>query len=276
MKKILVLLLALFLSNAYAKTYKVFIGTSAGSTSDVMTRMIFDKVSKETGDTFVIINKPGAALLVSYQAFLAESKNDPNVILYSVAQMVVPSYITNPELKTDPLNEIKGLTMLQKIHYQLVVRSDSKINTVKDIKGKLNIGSTNKMSDLLFQREFPVGDFATIAYKSENETITALLKGEIDIANGHTINTLVKVHQDKLKVLRPYPDVVSVHGYSVATNFPEEERRRLGKIISNIILSPEISNWILNTTGIPAEGGTGERYDKFILDYKRAAFELFK
>jgi tripartite-type tricarboxylate transporter receptor subunit TctC len=146
----MMLLLSMAATLSFAETYKVIVGTPPGSGSDTQARRVFDLVSKETGDTFIIMNKPGGAFVVSYRVFQEESKTSPNVLLLTHGSTLITSYVTNVDQKLDPLTETKGLIAFQRIRHFIVVREESNIQTAKDIKGKLNIGySTHQKMKVL-------------------------------------------------------------------------------------------------------------------------------
>lgn len=266
MKKIITtLILTLFLCVSHAKTYKVFIGTSPGSASDIQTRKLFDEVSKETGDTFVILNKPGAAFLVAYKAFMEESKTNQNVILFNVISSLITAYITNPNGEIDPNNELKGLMPLQKVHYFVVVRSNSNYKTASDLVGKINIASTSVLSELLIKKYLAHASYQIVPYKSENDSMFALLKNEIDVASSHNINTALLANKDKLRVIKVYPEnMIGAVGYSVPKDFPEDEKRKLSLVMNKVVKSTEFSSWMKETTGFEPEGGSGEKYDEIL------------
>lgn len=257
--------------SCFAKTYKVYVGTPPGSTSDMQARMIFDSVSKQTGDTFVILNRPGAGFVISYRAFLEDSKNNPDVILFSISSMLLP------DSKMDPINEIKGLVLLHKIHYFLVALEDSKFKTVGDIKGKLNVSITSPTSEILVTKNFPNSGVQTIPFKSENDALMSLLKKEIDLSSSNNMNSGLSSHKDKLRVIKAYPDnFFGFVGYSVPMNFPEDDKIRLNSAINKALESPEIRNWFKDIVGEYPSGGSPEQYDKMTRHVKKELETLHK
>ena len=255
-KLIMILCMMLFASFANAKTYKVFLGTPAGSGSDIQTRKLFDEVSKETGDTFVVLNKPGANFLISYNAFLEEVKNGQPAILYNATTLSIAL------MNKGETPEVKGLIALHKVHYYLVVKEESYIKTVSDMK-KLNIGSTSLVSELLLKTYLSGIDYAIIPYKSENESTLALLKNEVDAISTNSLNNLLLSQPDKFRMLSVYPEnVVGITGYSVSKDFSEVDRKQLNSVMNKIIRSSEYSTWMKNTFGINVEGGSVNRYDE--------------
>lgn len=276
MKKIMATLaLALFAFAASAETYKVIIGTPPGSGSDIQTRKVFDIVSRETGDKFIYMNKPGGAFVISYRAFQEEAKDSPNVLLLTHGSTLMSAYVTHANQNMDPMTETKGLIAFQRIQHFIVVRDDSPIRTAKDIGGKLNIGYSSLFSEPLVRSRFK-GDFQFVPYKSENEATQALLTKEIDMTASHSLNTLLLAHKDKLRKITPYSSAQDQHiGYSVPVSMPEADRRRLNQAIDKVLKRPDIQEWFKETTDLPPEGGSPEHYEAMIKTSREGIRALF-
>lgn len=269
MKNVLIFVLCLFLNFAHAKTYKVYLGTSPGSASDIQTRKLFDDVSRETGDTFIVLNKPGANFLVAYKSFIEDSKTNKDVILFNTSSIMLTAYVNEPTLGIDPINDVKGLMMLQKVNYFLAVREDSVYKNLSDIKGKINIAITSSVSELLVKKYLVGVDYQIIPYKSENESMAALLKGEVDVASTHNINTLLNTQKEKFRILKPYPqNMIGTVGYSVPLDFPEDDKKRLNRAMNNALKTEEFNNM-----GVEFVGGSGEKYDE---QQKKTLGEIIK
>lgn len=258
-----------------AETYKVIIGTPPGSGSDAQTRKVFDLVSKDTGDKFVFLNRPGGSFVISYRAFQEEAKNTPNVLLLTHASTLMSAYVTHTDQNLDPMNETKGLIAFQRLQQFIVVRQDSNIRTANDITGKLNIGYASLFAEPLFRSKFK-GDFQFVPYKSENDATHALLAKEVDMIGTHSLNTLVLAHKDKLRKITPYGSAYDQHiGYSVPASMPEADRRRLNQAIDRVLKRPEIQQWFKETTDFPAEGGSPDHYDAMIRNSRDTIRLLF-
>ena len=270
-KKLFTILFGLVvLSNlSHAETYKIYMGVPAGSLSDVYTRKLYDHVNKITGDTFVIVNKPGADQMVAYQLFIEESRTNPNVIFSSGTSSLVASSIFRPELKLDPLSETKSLITILKVHYYLVARTDSPIKSIKDVTGKLNVGSSNATNNALFVGAKFDKDVQLIPFKGDNEIITSLLQKEIDLASIISINPLLYTYKDKIKVIADFNPVVGAVGYSVAKNFPDEKLQRINRALNQVVHHPDIKQWFVTTMGSAPVGGTPAEYDTIINRFKQ-------
>jgi tripartite-type tricarboxylate transporter receptor subunit TctC len=264
-KLLLVLSLALITGLAQAKTYKVFVGTPAGSGADVQTRKLFTEVSKETGDTFVVVNKPGANFVISYNAFLEDAKGGNSAIMFSPTALQLALHDRNETF------EGKGLVVLHKINYFVATRSDSPIKAAADIKN-LNIGSAFAVSELLVKQY--LSDNNVIPYKSDNEATMALLKGEVPAVSTNSMNNALVANADKIKVINAFPqNVVGMSAYAVNKEFPEAERAKLNEVINKVIKGEEFKTWLKSVFSLNVEGGSTARYDEL---NNRLLGELFK
>lgn len=280
MIKLFTVLIGLFLytSITWAETYKVYIGNSAGSLSDVYTRKIFDRVEKITDDNFIIINRPGAEQMVAYQSMLEESKTNPNVIYSSGTSTQVASYFSQPELKLDPLKDTKSLILVTRVQYHLIVKQNSNINSIADIKGPVNIGSSNNTNNTLIRLSNFNSSVQTIPYKSDNEVILALLKDEIQIASAISLNPLIRTHKDSIKIISNFDNlnVTGATGYTVPNNFSEEKLNKLNQAINQVLQQPDIRAWFREFMGTFPVGGVPDQYTQVLQQFKRVIYDKSK
>lgn len=262
-------------SLSHAETYKIYVGNSAGSPSDVYTRKIFDHVEKITGDTFLVINKPGANQMLAYQSFIEESRHNPNVIYSSGTATQVASYVVHPELKLDPLKDSKSLITVAKVHYHLLVNNSSAIKSSKDLKGKLNIGTSNSTTTTLINKSNFSADIQFIPYKSDTEVILALLKNEIDVASAISLNPLIRTHKDKLRIVTSFEElnISGATGYTVANNFPKEKFKKIHAALEQVLKHPDIQQWFVTNMGTTTVGGKPEQYDQIIQRFKKVILD---
>lgn len=274
-KKLFTILLGLVVLTAHAETYKIYIGNSAGSLSDVYTRKIFDQVEKITGDNFVVVNRPGADQMVAYQAMLDESRTNTNVIYSSGTATQAASYALHPELKLDPLRDTKSVITVAVVHYHLIVKADSPIKSMKDIQGRVNIGVSNATTTTLIARSKLGAEVQTIPYKSDNEIILALLKNEIPVASAISLNPLIYTHRDNIRIISSFENlnVTGATGYTVAQNFPNEKLRNLNRAINQVLDHPDIRDWFKKSMGTYPAGGTPAQYDNVIRQFKKVVVD---
>ena len=272
-KKLFTILFGLLVltSLSHAETYKVYVGNTAGSPSDVYTRKIFEVVGTVTKDNFVVINKPGVDQLIAYQAFLEESKTNPNVIFSGGTATHAASYSVHPELKLDPLKDTKGVITVLKVHYHLVVNASSAVKTAADIKNsKLNIGSSNATSSKLIELANFGSGVQTIPYKADTDVVMALMQRTLDVGTVLSFNQLLKVHKDKLRIISSFEQLnaVGTVGYSVAKSFPDARVKELNRAIDFALHTPEIQSWFKDTMSSIPVGGSPAEYDRALVKFK--------
>ena len=138
MRKIF-LILAMLCSMAQAETYRVYIPFAAGSSPDVLVRKVLDVAQMKSTDIFVAFNKPGAEGMIAYRAFLEDAS--PKILATTTALLL------NGDLNVQ--DQTKSMIFYFKLGFLLVASKDSNLNTISDVKGKLNVGSAGRNQDIL-------------------------------------------------------------------------------------------------------------------------------
>ena len=115
-------------AGARAETYpdkiiKVVIPFAAGGPNDVIGRPLFEKMSEQLGQSFIVENRPGAQGRTATQS-VAKSPPDGYTLL-----MTTGSHIANAALYTglpyDPITDFIGITMVAESYgLAMVVRKD--------------------------------------------------------------------------------------------------------------------------------------------------------
>ena len=272
-KKLFTILFGLFVltSLSHAETYKVYVAYAPGSPSDIYIRKMFDTAQKYTADNYVVINKPGADQMVGYQAFIEESKTNPNVLFSSGTASHVSSYLIHPELKQDPLGETRSIIAITKVSYFLVGTVDSPFNSIKDIKGKVNIGVGNASSAALLKLVDFNADVQLIPYKSDNDILMSVLSKEIPVGSVLSINNLLKVHKDRIKVIGHLDDfgIVGAVGVHAPKTMSDERAKQLNATLNQVFKDADFKKWWTDTYGLPLVGGAPEAYDRLINNFKQ-------
>lgn len=277
-KKLFTILFGLLVltSLSHAETYKIYIGVPAGALSDNYTRKLVQHLERETGDNFVIINKPGADQLVAYREFLAESKTNLNVIYHSGTGTHVTSYVLYPDLKLDPMNDTKSLFVLSRVHYMVCAPKDSSIGGLTDIKGKLNIGSSNATSAMIVKLSNFDPEVQMIPFKDDQEVFVNLLSKTIPVAMCVSINPMIKAHKDTIKVVANFDHfLIGAVGYHVPKDFPEDKVKKLNAAMNKAIRDAEFNAWLVDNTGTPV-GGSPDAYDRILSTFKRNLYSKIK
>jgi tripartite-type tricarboxylate transporter receptor subunit TctC len=133
------------------KTIKVVVPVTTGGPSDLVARIVSDKLAASLGQPVIIENRPGASQTVGANA-VAKSAPDGYTLLQAAANMAI-----NPILMSDlPYDTVKDFSPVSLTHltpYVFVVSAQSPIQSVADLlkfirenAAKVSYGTTGQGS----------------------------------------------------------------------------------------------------------------------------------
>ncbi len=206
------LLLLSLPQNAGAADYpdravRVIVPIDAGSTTDVIARMIGERISGPLGQPIVVENRGGAGGSIG-SAIVAKSAPDGYTLLIASSSHTVNPAIY-PSLPYSTTRDFSGVTMLVTLPNILVVSPAKNITSMnalielaKSKPGQLNygsggIGSAAHMSAEQF-RAAAKFDAVHVAFKGTPAVVNELIAGRIDYAFVPITNALPQIRAGKL------------------------------------------------------------------------------
>jgi tripartite-type tricarboxylate transporter receptor subunit TctC len=138
MKKVLLLALAMTLGGAgvaFAQAYptksvRVVVVFPPGGSNDVVARLVFQKVSEQVGQQFIIDNRGGAAGTIGAEV-VAKSPADGYTVMVQSATHLANAHLYK-KLPYDTLNDFIGITTLARQVGMLVVHPSMPVRTTKE------------------------------------------------------------------------------------------------------------------------------------------------
>lgn len=244
----------------------------AGSSPDLMARIVADKAGKILGQAIVVQNKPGAGGNLG-TAVIAHAKPDGYTFGASITGPMVNNTVLYSHLPYDPRKDLAPLTQAVDQPDVLVVPAKSGIKTIqdlmKDIKdhpGKLNFSSTGTGAvsqlaiELLLQK---IGGKAThVPYTSSPKALNALLAGDAQFAALPPIAVMGMVKDGRVRALAvtserrsgALPDIPTMAevgvpgivgsawvGFVAPAKVPVEVQKKLSDTLIQAIHDPEVS-----------------------------------
>ena len=219
MKKLAALLFACLgagvSSAAHADDYpnrpiRMIVPISAGSITDVASRLTAQALQERLGQPVVVINKPGAAMVLGGSEC---AKSDPDGYTLCVVSPDTMSFnpLTVPNLPYNPETFVPVIDMYH-VDEGLMVPVDLHVNTIEELhakavaeSGKLNYGTLGERTttDAFRQwlNEHWKTNFVAIPYKGGGEIISALLENTIDVAKIGVGNMTSQLKEGKIKIL---------------------------------------------------------------------------
>ena len=96
---------------------------AGGSASDVVSRILFDKMSKLMGQPIIVENRPGAGTVIG-ASYVAKAEPDGyTVLVHSSSYTITPS--TYPNAPYDTLRDLTGITPLAFLPQVVVISPGS-------------------------------------------------------------------------------------------------------------------------------------------------------
>jgi tripartite-type tricarboxylate transporter receptor subunit TctC len=145
---IAVLPLAAQSQTAYpTRNIRVIVPSPTGGPSDIVARLLGDKLAASLGKQIVIDNRVGASQIVG-SAIVAKADPDGYTLLQAAANMAIMP-ITVPDLPFDPIKSFAPVTMTHITPYVFIVSGQSPVKTLPELlkfirsnPGKITYGAT--------------------------------------------------------------------------------------------------------------------------------------
>lgn len=192
------------------KPVKLVVAHSPGGGSDVLARLLSQKLGESLKATVVVENKPGAAGNIA-AANVANTAPDGHTFLVTTASVAVnPSLYKAPGYRLG--DNLIGVTQLASVPLALVTNSSLNVRSVTELiaKGKqsgagLNSasngsGTTSHLAAVMFAQATGV-KIVNIPYKGSAPAVTALMAGETDIGFTSVISAKAALDSGRVKPL---------------------------------------------------------------------------
>ena len=171
---------------------RVIVGNSAGSLADVVSRVVFAKVSELLGQQFLIDTRPGAGGTIAGEA-VAKAIPDGYLLLFGSDSVMAIAPHLYTKLGYDPVKDFAGISMIAKIPYCIVVHPSLGVKSVEEFirlakarPGQINystggIGHATHMYMEMFQWKAGIV-LAHVPYKGTGPATQAVLTGEVGVS----------------------------------------------------------------------------------------------
>ena len=205
----------LFSANVVAQNYPnkpvtVIVPFSAGSASDVVTRVLLDKVSNNTGTRFIFDNRPAAGGNVGTAA-LVRAEPDGYTIGISTSGPLAINKILNPDLGYDPEKEIQGIAVFAFLPNVIVVSSTLNINTLAQLTdyvrknpdvgyGSVGNGSSQHLAGAYYE-QLVGAKMLHVPYRVTANMVTDLVAGRVPTSFQLFPNVAGQINSGGIKAL---------------------------------------------------------------------------
>src|SRR6266446_826524 len=205
---------------------KMLVGFSAGGGTDVVARILAQKMTEGLGQSVVVENRPGASGMIAAEA-VAKSPPDGATLMMGTQTTLAVAPTLYRKFGIDPARDFAGVSMAGISPLALVVHPSLPAHSVKDViamakarPGSLNygsggVGTTPHMAGELFALEAGL-KMVHVAYRGEAPAINDLLGGQFHFMFANLSAVVGNVKAGTLRALA----VTSAKRAAVAPEIP--------------------------------------------------------
>ncbi|MGZ8156743.1 MAG: tripartite tricarboxylate transporter substrate-binding protein, partial [Burkholderiales bacterium] len=207
--------LAAFCTASYAQTWpskpiRMLVGFPAGGPTDVVARIVSERVAAQLNQRIVIDNRPGASGNIAVE-LLAKANRDGHTLLYS-SNAIALSPGLYLKLGYDPLKDIAPVTEVGAGCLIFLVHPSLPIKTVQDFidyakarPGQLNYassgtGTSTHLASVLFSQRVGI-QTQHVPYKGTAPSLVDLIGGRVQFLMGAVLTAVPHVKEGKLRAL---------------------------------------------------------------------------
>ena len=273
---------------------RFIVGAVAGSTPDILARLLSPWLSEQLGQQFIIENRPGAGGNVGVEV-VARSRADGYTIL-----LVAPNSAINATLydtlSYDFIRDIAPIAAIMRVPNVMEVNPSVPVKTVPEFityakanPGKLNFaspgnGTTAHMAGELFKMMAGV-NMIHVPYRGGAPAVADLIAGQVQVSFDTMPTSIEHIRAGKLRALavtttgrsEALPDLPTVgdflpgfeasawFGVAAPRQTPAEIVARLNKEINAGLVEPKIKGRLTDLGGTPLPGSSAD-FGKLIAD----------
>lgn len=270
-----------------SRSVKWVVPYAPGGATDVLSRLICQRLSDRLGQTFVVENKPGAGSNIGTQAVISSAPDGYTLLLTSTANAINASF--DPALPYDFAKGITPIASVARIPLVLVVNNDLPVKSVADFiaYAKANpgtmslassgIGTSLHLSGELFKSMAGV-QFTHVPYRGSAPGLTDVMSGQVhgmfdnvtssfELVRAGKLRALGVTTRERSEILPDVPPIAdSLPGYETSSFYgvgapydtPREIVDLLNREVDSALSDAEIKARIAELGAIPLHGNAGE------------------
>lgn len=273
--------------NYPTKPIRLIVPFPAGGSTDIMARMMAQKLSETFKKAIVVDNRPGGGGAIGIETVVRASPDGYTMLIVSAA------YAANAalyKLPYDPVNGVTPIALIGETGYVVTVHPTGPFKSVKELiayekanPGKLNYGTGGTGSSVHLATELFNQMASTrithVPYKGTGAALRDLLGGQIHLVIGSMPQTIPQVKSNRLRGIAvttaersdAVPDMPTVGetvpGYEAVNwsailgpkDLPRDIAARWNNEINSILHLPDVKERMAGA-GMEPAGGSPDRF----------------
>ena len=272
------------------KPVRYIVAFPAGGNSDLIARLVGQKLSESLGRPFVADNRGGAGGIIAEELTARSAPDGYTLVLVSITHILTP--ILNKNLHYDPMRDLTPVSLVTSAPNILVIHRSLGVQTVPELialarakPGALtyasSYGSSLHIAGELFKSMAGV-DIVSISYKSGALAVPDLETGRVHMAFSAITTALAMLKSGRMRGLAvtsarrmtilpelpamsefvPGYESTGWHGILAPAGTPRAIVDRLGHEIATIMRMPDVRSK-LTALGLEPVGSTPEEFARF-------------
>lgn len=279
-----------------SKPVRIVAPFGAGSTIDIIGRLIVPKLTEALGQPVIVENRPGAGGMIGMDA-VAKSAPDGHTLIIGALGPLAMNPALYPKTPFDPVKDFAAVCLLATGPVVIAVHPSIPAQTVKDLidlakkrPGQLNfgspgVGSSPHLTGELFKL-ITKTDIVHVPYKGNAEAITDLIGGQLSIvftgvppvvplAKAGKVRLLATTGKQRMPNLPEVPtireagiegaDVLIWYGVVAPAATPKDVVARLNREIVKIMNTPDVREKF-SQQGVDPASSTPDEFAQMIRD----------
>jgi tripartite-type tricarboxylate transporter receptor subunit TctC len=275
------------------KVIKIIVPFTAGSATDIMARIMGERLSAGMGQAVVVENRPGAGGTLGAAQVAKSDPDGYTLLVVSTGHVVNPALYGN--LPYDTVADFAAVSPLAALPSVLVVAADSSIKSVRDLiamakakPGQLNyasagVGSATHVNAEKFRAVSGI-NVTHIPFKGTPETIVEVSSGRVDFMFTPVLASVPSIRDNRMRALAvstakrstALPDVPTVAeagvpgfvfdfwiGLLAPAKTPRAIVNKLNAEVRKVMAQPEVVERMAKLGAEPMPM-TPERFDAYI------------
>lgn len=274
---------------------RIVVGFAPGGANDIMARLIAGKLQERMpSGGFIVENRAGASTLIATE-HVARSAPDGTTFFYTSPSTLL-AVLVNRTSTIDPTQALAPVVMAQSAPLALICRPDFPARTVPEFlalarerQGRLTVshpgtGAINHLALILLMRRTGI-EVTPVPYTGNQPSITALLRGEVDVAHDGLFTPRAQIDAGLLRAIAittaarspTYPAIPTfaetVPGYDVSfwgglfapRGTPEPILDRMAHEVDAVLRLPDVIERVRSFGGEPM-GGERARFARVVAE----------
>jgi len=284
---------------------RIIVTFAAGGITDIVGRLLAQKMTEDFGQRFYVENRPGAGGAVASEIAARAAPDGYTLEIASAGTHAInPSLY--PHLAYDPVKDFVPISLVSWEANLLIVRPDLPAKTFPELVallkssphalnyGTAGFGSTTHLAMELLKMKSGTS-ITPVAYKGASEVTQAVIAGQVDLAFNGTSTALAPVRSGSVRAIgvsslkrsAVLPDVPAIaetlpgfealawHALVAPAGTPQEVIDVLAREVQKIVREPETATH-MRGLGITPVGSTPAEFAKFMGDEIRKWAEVVK